>query len=117
MAKRSEIAHEDERAIHGAGNVFADLGLPDAEDLLHKADLVIAIRKVMESRRLSQTKVAEVTGVDQPTLSKLFGGCLTSITVGRLLTMLNRLGHNVTICIKDLPEARPEDAHVLVTFA
>ncbi len=116
MAKKAEVKQDDERVTHSSGNVFADLALPDAEDLLHKSDLVIALRKVMEARGLSQTRVADLTGVDQPTVSKLLGGSLTSVTVDRLLTMLNRLGHNVTITVDDEPVSRAVDACVLVTF-
>ena len=116
MAKTAEEKLNDNRVTKSGGNVFADLGLPDAEDLLHKSDLVIGMKKIMERRKLTQTRVAEITGVDQPTLSKLFRGNFSNITVDRLLTMLTKLGHKVTINVNDLPESESNQAPLTVSF-
>ena len=116
MAKTTEEKMNDNRVTKSSGNVFADLGLPDAEDLLHKSDLVIGIKKIMERRKLTQTRVAEITGVDQPTLSKLFRGNFSNITVDRLLTMLTKLGHKVTINVNDQPELESNQAPLTVAF-
>lgn len=106
----------DARVVESSGNVFADLGLPDAELLLRKSDLVIGLKKIMEARHLTQTRVAELTGVDQPTLSKLFKGSFSSITIDRLLSMLTKLGHKVTISVNDLPEGDAVEAPLMVSF-
>src|SRR5271170_2293390 len=106
----------DTRVTKSSGNVFADLGLPDAEDLLHKSDLVIGMKRIMEGRNLTQTRVAEITGVDQPTLSKLLRGNFSNITVDRLLTMLTKLGHRVTISVNDLPDPESNQAPLTVSF-
>ena len=116
MARTAKEKMNDTRVTRSSGNVFADLGLPDAEDLLHKSDLVIGMKKIMENRKLTQTRVAEITGVDQPTLSKLFRGNFSNITVDRLLTMLTKLGHKVTISIDDLPELESNQAPLTVSF-
>ena len=116
MARTTEEKMNDNRVTKSSGNVFADLGLPDAEDLLHKSDLVIGMRRIMEVRNLTQTRVAELTGVDQPTLSKLFRGNFSNITVDRLLTMLTKLGHKVTISVNDLPELGSNQAPLTVSF-
>ena len=116
MARTTEEKMNDNRVTKSSGNVFADLGLPDAEDLLHKSDLVIGMKKIMEHRKLTQTRVAEITGVDQPTLSKLFRGNFSNITVDRLLTMLTKLGHKVTINVNDLPEIESNQAPLTVSF-
>lgn len=116
MARTTEEKMNDNRVTKSSGNVFADLGLPDAEDLLHKSDLVIGMKKIMEHRKLTQTRVAEITGVDQPTLSKLFRGNFSNITVDRLLTMLTKLGHKVTINVNDLPELESNQAPLTVSF-
>ena len=116
MAKTAEEKLNDNRVTKSGGNVFADLGLPDAEDLLHKSDLVIGMKKIMERRKLTQTRVAEITGVDQPTLSKLFRGNFSNITVDRLLTMLTKLGHKVTINVNDLPEPESNQAPLTGSF-
>jgi len=116
VARTTKEKVNDVRVTKSSGNVFADLGLPDAEDLLHKSDLVIGMKRIMEDRKLTQTKVAEITGVDQPTLSKLLRGHFNNITVDRLLTMLTKLGHKVTISVNDLPELGPEQALLTVSF-
>jgi predicted XRE-type DNA-binding protein len=116
MAKTAKEKMKDERMIESSGNVFADLGLPDAEILLRKSDLVIGLKKIMQERHLTQTKVAELTGVDQPTLSKLFGGSFSSITIDRLLSMLTKLGHKVAINVNDIPEKDLEAALLTVSF-
>ena len=116
MVRRTKEKMNDTRVTRSSGNVFADLGLPDAEDLLHKSDLVIGMKRIVEDRNLTQTKVAEITGVDQPTLSKLFRGNFHNITVDRLLTMLTKLGHKVTISVNDLPETEPDHASLTVSF-
>lgn len=84
----------------GSGNVFADLGLPDADELLAKSELVLTIQRTMKARKLSQQKASELMGVDQPTLSKLLRGKLKSFTIGRLLGMLMKLDQDVEITIR-----------------
>jgi predicted XRE-type DNA-binding protein len=116
MAKTAEEKMNDTRVIESSGNVFADLGLPDAEVLLRKSDLVIGLKKIMEERHLTQTRVAELTGVDQPTLSKLFKGSFSSITIDRLLSMLAKLGHKVSISVNDIPEKDAKEAPMTVHF-
>jgi predicted XRE-type DNA-binding protein len=117
MARTTDEKMNDTRVTRSSGNVFADLGLPDAEDLLHKSDLVIGIKKIMERRKLTQTRVAEITGVDQPTLSKLFRGNFSNITVDRLLSMLTKLGHKVTIHVDDQAEPESNQAPLTVSFS
>lgn len=80
-----------------SGNVFADIGLPDAEELLFKADLVIAIANIIEKRRLSQRRAAETTGIDQPKISALMSGDTRGFSTDRLIKILTRLGQDVEI--------------------
>ena len=84
----------------GSGNVFADIGFEDAEEMKAKSDLVIAISNTMQARGLSQTKASEIVGVDQPTLSKLLRGITLSFTIDRLSNMLLALGQDVEINIR-----------------
>lgn len=60
----------------GSGNVFADLGLPDAEELKAKSDLAIEIVRIIEERGLKQAEAAQILGVDQPKGSALVNGKL-----------------------------------------
>ena len=80
-----------------SGNVFADIGLPDAEELLFKADLVIAIANVIGKRRLSQRRAAETIGIDQPKISALINGDTRGFSTDRLIKILTRLGQDVDI--------------------
>ena len=84
----------------GSGNVFADLDLPDADGLLLKSSLVIALRRLIESRGLSQTAAAKLIGIGQADLSKLLGGRLRGYTVERLMRMLTALDQDIEITVR-----------------
>ena len=71
--------------VRGSGNVFADVGLPDAEDTLAKARLAEAIAEAIERRDLTQTETAAILGVDQPKISKIVNGRLEGFTQDRLM--------------------------------
>ena len=58
----------------GSGNVFADLGLPEADTHLLKAELVSRIDQIIRRRRLTQTKAAAILGISQPDVSRLLKG-------------------------------------------
>ena len=66
------------QVFYGSGNVFADLGLPDADEMLAKAGLASAILDVIEQRGLTQAEAAEKMGIDQPKVSKIVRGRLRS---------------------------------------
>ena len=55
----------------GSGNVFIDLGLPDAEELAIKAEILVNILRIIKARKLTQKKAAEIMGIDQPGVSNL----------------------------------------------
>jgi predicted XRE-type DNA-binding protein len=98
----------------GSGNVFADLGLPDAEELKAKAELVIEIIEIIEERGLKQAEAAEIMGIDQPKVSLLVRGKLGGFSMERLYRFLNALGRDVEIVVKPKPKSR-EDAMLSVT--
>lgn len=75
-----------------SGNVFADLDLPDADELLFKAQLVLAIQAAIEANNWTQSEAATHIGIGQPDLSKLLRGRLKGFSTDRLLVTLNRLG-------------------------
>jgi predicted XRE-type DNA-binding protein len=76
----------------GSGNVFADLGLPDAEEHLIKAQLVYKIDTLMKERKLKQVEAAQLLGVKQPDISKMLHGDFRQFSVERLLRFLIALG-------------------------
>ncbi len=83
----------------GSTNVYADLGLPDADEMLIKAQLASKIAEIIKRRRLTQVEAAQVIGLPQPKLSGLLRGQFRGISEGKLMDCLTRLGRDVTIVI------------------
>lgn len=98
----------------GSGNVFADLGMPDAEELKAKAHLVIEIIQIIEARGLKQAEAAEIMGIDQPKVSQLMRGKLDGFSMERLYRFLNALGRDIEIVVTPKPKSR-KDATLKVT--
>jgi len=98
----------------GSGNVFADLGLPDAEEALTKARLAQQISEIIDRDGLSQSEAAELMGLDQPKVSALVRGRLSGFSTDRLLRCLTLLGQDIEIVVRDKP-ANHEVAHISVT--
>ena len=96
----------------GSGNVFADLGLPDADNHLLKAELVSRIDQIIRQRRLTQTKAAAILGVSQPDVSRLLKGDFREYSMERLFRLLQALGQDVEIVIKNQRSNRPGQLHV-----
>ena len=81
----------------GSGNIFADLGLPDAEDMLLKSTIVIELRRLIEERSLSQTAAAKLIGINQADLSKILRGRFRGYSEARLMRMLTAFNQDVEI--------------------
>jgi predicted XRE-type DNA-binding protein len=90
----------------GSGNVFADLGLPNPEEHLAKAELASCIGEVIRRRRLTQAAAAELLGIDQPNVSRLLRGYLTNVSTDRLVHFLTLLGRDVDIVVEPAPRSR-----------
>ena len=82
-----------------SGNVFADLGLPDADEMLIKSRLVGKIGEIIRSRKWTQEKAAQVLGMTQPKLSKMLRGQFHGISQSKLLEYLAKLGRDVQIVV------------------
>ncbi len=80
MQKKSRV-----RAEVGSGNVFADLGLPNAEQELLKARLTLQIYKIIKARGLTQAEAGKVLGIKQPHVSALMRNRVGNFSVGRLI--------------------------------
>jgi len=91
----------------GSDNIFSDLGLPDADELLARSNLIIAIKTVMEKRGLTQAQVAALVGMGQPDISKMLRGDLERFTTDRVMQVLNKLGQDIEITVKPAPKRRP----------
>ena len=98
----------DDTAIHdSSGNVFADLGFPDADERRAKAELARVVRREIQARGWTQTEAAEVMGLQQPDVSDLVRGKLARFSIHRLERLLNALDMEIRIQVGPRP---PEKA-------
>jgi predicted XRE-type DNA-binding protein len=100
----------------GSGNVYADLGYPDSEDMLIKAQLVTKIAEIIQQRRLTQAQAAKLLRLTQPKISRLLRGEFRGISERRLLQCLTRLGRDVQIIVKQTPQQR-DQGRLTIRFA
>jgi predicted XRE-type DNA-binding protein len=84
----------------GSGNVFKDIGVPNAEEHLVKAQLVFKIDAIMKRRHMKQKEAANLFGVRQPDISKMLRGEFRQFSVERLLRFLVKLDQDVKIVVK-----------------
>lgn len=89
-----------------SGNIYADLGFANAEEMLAKAKLAILISDIIKRRKLTQKKAADIMGIDQPKVSAILRGYLSGFTIDRLLRLLMALGMDIVI------EAKPHRARM-----
>jgi len=82
-----------------AGNVYADLGFSDAEEMLVKAQLVCKISEILTARKWTQQRASKVLGIPQPKLSKMLRGQFRGISETKMLECLTRLGRDIQIII------------------
>ena len=97
----------------GSGNVFADLGLPDADKLKIKSGLVIEITKAMRTMGITQKAAAERMGISQPKVSAMLRGDFTNLSERKLRDCLNRLGYDIENKVR--PAAEPK-GHLVLTI-
>jgi predicted XRE-type DNA-binding protein len=95
-----------ERVVPSSGNVFADMGLPDAVELDTKARLGAAINRIVQRRGLTQAEVAAALEINQPKVSALLHYKLEGFSVERLMRFLVALGQDVEIVVKAKPRTR-----------
>ena len=99
---------------HSSGNVYADLGLPDAEKLKIKTGLVIEIRKAMQKLGLTQQAAAKRMGITQPKVSDMMNGDFSNLSERKLMDCLNRLGYDIEIKVKP---AKKATGHLMLAVA
>lgn len=107
---------ENIRFERSSGNVFKDIGFPEAEaerELL-KADLAVEIYRIIARRKLTQAKAGELLGVNQADVSRLKNGDFNRFSVERLFAFLNRLNRNVEIRITPTKNAKGHQRVVAV---
>ena len=92
----------------GSGNIFADIGLPNAEEHQLKAELVVQLNRLIKTRKLTQMAAARLTNVKQPDLSKILRGHFQRYSVERLMRMLTAFDQDVEITTR--PHDKPGEA-------
>jgi predicted XRE-type DNA-binding protein len=105
---------EELEVVRGSDNPFRDVGLPDADALLLKADMSAEIIRILHRRKLSQRKAAEITGLAQPDISRLKNADLRGFTIDRLVTVLNRLNHSVELKVKPISQRAKSELQSIV---
>ena len=96
-------------------NVYEQLGFPDAEEMLAKADLVIKIAEILCERGWSQQQAAKILGLTQPKLSTMLRGQFRGISEMKMMDCLLRLGRAVKIVVG--PETESADERIEVVAA
>jgi predicted XRE-type DNA-binding protein len=100
LAGRKEMKSKTTTMVVGSDNIFADLGFPDAETHLLKAQIVSEIYRLVTERKLTQVTAGRKIGISQPEVSRLFKGHFREYSVERLMDFLLRLGREVEIVVR-----------------
>jgi predicted XRE-type DNA-binding protein len=105
---------EEIEMYEGSGNVYADLGLEDADELTIRSQIGFLVFTILKDRKLKQREIARVLGIAQPDVSHLMNGHFSRFTTEKLLDFLKRLNQKVTIQVSSHHEGEP---YQQVTFA
>jgi predicted XRE-type DNA-binding protein len=98
--KTTKRSGSSKRITESSSNVFADLGLPNADQELLKAQLTLQIYRIIKQRGLTQTQAARALGIRQPHVSLLMRNRAGTFSVGRLIDFLTALGQDVEITVR-----------------
>jgi predicted XRE-type DNA-binding protein len=109
MKKKKLPAHE-----LGSGNIFADLGLPNADEHLLKASLVVQLHRLIKARKLTQTAAAKIAGIKQPDLSNILRGHYQGFSLERLMRMLTAFDQDIEITVR--PRRKKKGGPGEITF-
>ena len=104
----------DTELEHGSGNVYRDLGFPDPDDMLLKAQLVSAIDEILRSGGMTRAEASRVLGIRQPKLASIFQGHFHDVSAHKLMECLNKLGRDVEIVVKPARAGDEKDTFSVV---
>ena len=104
------------RRIKGSTNVYADLGVAVAEEMLVKAQLAAKIADIIKLRKLTQTQAASLLGMTQPKLSNMLRGRSRGISEAKMIECRTLLGRDVQIVVRPVSRSR-KTGNVSVLFA
>ena len=100
----------------GSMNIYADIGVADAEEMLVKAQLAAKIAEIIKLRKLTQIQAAALLGMPQPKLSNMLRCRFRGISEAKMLECMTLLGRDVQIVVKPASRSR-KTGHVSVLFA
>src|SRR3954470_21375505 len=106
MARASVSKAKARDISRGSGNVFADLGFPDAEERQTRLRLAYALNAILDEQQLAQAGAAARLGLNQPKVSALRNYKLEGFSVERLMTLLTALDQDIEIVIRKKPRSR-----------
>ncbi len=109
------MSDETSAVEFSSGNLWADIGRPDAREALARAELMSRVTGIIRDRGLTQARAAEILGTNQPTVSDLVRGKLSRFSLERLIAFLNALDHDVEITVRGRPAASRRGARFVVT--
>jgi predicted XRE-type DNA-binding protein len=112
--KAKKTHHRTARVTESSGNVFADLGLPNPEQELLKAQLTLQIYAILKDSGMTQVEIAKILGVQQPQVSLLMRNRAGNFSIGRLMEFLTALRRDVEITVRP---TRKEHGALSVTSA
>ncbi|HEY0019833.1 MAG TPA: helix-turn-helix transcriptional regulator [Longimicrobium sp.] len=98
-----------------SGNIWADIGRPDAEEAFARCQLMSRVCDLIRERRLTQKRAAEILGTNQPTVSDLMRGKLSKFSLERLIGFLTALGQEVEISVRPRPAGSDQPALTVAT--
>jgi predicted XRE-type DNA-binding protein len=90
----------------GSSNVYADIGMPDAEGMFVKAQLAMRISDAIRAKRLTQAKAAVMVGMTQPKLSNMLRGQFRGVSETKMMDCLTALGKNIEIIVRSAPRGQ-----------
>ena len=105
MSKKKSQRHIE--CEEGSGNVFADLGLEDADELFTRAQMGFHVYTILKDKKLKQREISSLLGIAQPDVSHLMNGHFSRFTTDKLLDFLKRLGRKVAIRISPHKPGEP----------
>lgn len=88
------------------GNIFADLGLEDSEEMVARSDLMSEVVRMIRKSDLPQKEIAVILGISAPKVSALMAGKINDFSTDTLMQYLTLLGCNVEIRVRVLPQRR-----------
>jgi predicted XRE-type DNA-binding protein len=106
---------KNKKVTKSSGNIFADIGLTNPEEMLVKAQIVHKIEQEIKNRNLTQAEAAKLMDIPQPRVSKIVNGRFNDISESKLMHCLNKLGYNVKIQVEI--EQKSSIGHTTLSFA